>query len=121
MSKLTDSESLAQSRSTSAGVSALALGIPHEVRLKLAKRMRAEQLRRYEEREKKQLLQESKSGHPASIQHRGNSYQNQPGVEEMRRKNPRAVAFQAKDVLMDAAQNGDTEEGKAIDTIVKPL
>ena len=119
MSKLTDSESLAQSKS--AGVVALALGIPHEVRLKLAKRMRAEQLRRYEEREKKQLLQESKSGRSALIQHRGNSSQSQPGVEEMRKKNPRTVAFQAKDVLMDAAQNCDTEEGKTIDAIVKPL
>ena len=116
MSEVIDSKSLAQSRG--ARVAALALGIPHEVRLKLAKRMRAEQLRRYEEREKKQP-QGSKAGHSALIQHRGNSSPNQPGVGETRRKSPRAVAFQAKDVLMDAAQNGDTEQGKT--EILKPL
>lgn len=90
MSDITDSESLVQ-QPRSAGLAApLALGIPHEVRLKLAKRMRAEQLRRYEEREKKQ----------------------QPGIDgEMKRQNARVVAFQAKDMLMDAAQNGDTDEG----------
>ena len=104
MSDFTDSQS------RGAGVTALALGIPHEVRLKLAKRMRAEQLRRYEEREKKQLLQESQSarGH--------HSAQTQPaGIDgEMKRRTPKVVAFQAKDMLMDAAQNGDTDEGKTM-------
>ena len=89
-------------------MAALALGIPHEVRLKLAKRMRAEQLRRYEEREKKQQLEsQSAAGHVHSAQ-------NQPaGVDGgMKRRTPKVVAFQAKDMLMDAAQNGDTDEGK---------
>ena len=100
MSDSTDSESPARLKSV--GVAALALDIPHEVRLKLAKRMRAEQLRRFEEREKKQQLRT------------GNSSQNRPEFpgETVRRKNVRpVVAFQAKDILMDAAQNGDTDEG----------
>ena len=100
MSNSTDTESPA--RLKSAGVAALALDIPHEVRLKLAKRMRAEQLRRFEEREKKQQLRT------------GNSSQNRPEFpgETLRRKNVRpVVAFHAKDILMDAAQNGDTDEG----------
>ena len=100
---------MSDSQSRSAGVAALALGIPHEVRLKLAKRMRAEQLRRYEEREKQQLLKESQSaaGHVHSAQ-------NQPASVDggMKRRTPKVVAFQAKDMLMDAAQNGDTDEGK---------
>ena len=86
MSDFTDSQS------RGAGVAALALGIPHEVRLKLAKRMRAEQLRRYEERETQ----------PAGID------------GEMKRRTPKVVAFQAKDMLMDAARNGDTDEGKTM-------
>lgn len=95
-----------------AGVAALALGIPHEVRLKLAKRMRAEQLRRYNER----VLQESsKSGHgdSTSSKQRGDSSQNQ-SAQRTGRRSLRAVAFQVKDMLMDAAQNGDTEEGKTL-------
>ena len=93
MSDFTDSQP------RSAGMAALALGIPHEVRLKLAKRMRAEQLRRYEEREKKQQLEsQSAAGHDG----------------EMKRRIPKVVAFQAKDMLMDAAQNGDTDEGKTM-------
>ena len=106
MSDFTDSQP------RSAGVAALALGIPHEVRLKLAKRMRAEQLRRYEEREKKQQLEsQSAAGHVHSAQN-----SNQPaGVDgEMKRRTPKVVAFQAKDMLMDAAQNGDTDEGKTM-------
>jgi hypothetical protein len=107
MSDITDSESLVQ-QPRSAGLAApLALGIPHEVRLKLAKRMRAEQLRRYEEREKqhKLLLQESKYA-------AGHSAQKPDG--EVKRQNARVVAFQVNDMLMDAAQNGDTDEGKTV-------
>ena len=112
MSDFAGSESPALSRR--AGVAALALGLPHEVRLKLAKRMRAEQLRRYEEREKKQLQESKSAGHSALVRQRtGNSSQNQRGADETRRrKNHRVVVFQAKDMLMDAAQNGDTDEGK---------
>ena len=99
-----------------ASVAALALGIPHEVRLKLAKRMRAEQLRRYNEREKKQqllVLQESDHGESALIKQRGDKSQSR-GVQEIIGRSLRVVGFQAKDVLMDAAQNGDTEEGKPL-------
>ena len=99
-----DSESPAHSSSrssSSAAVAALASGIPHEVRLKLAKRMRREQLRRYHEREQQET---GYTGDSASIEQYGDTSQK-------RRNSSRVIAFQAKDMLMDAAQNSDTEEG----------
>ena len=89
-----------------------ALGIPHEVRLKLAKRMRDEQLRRYYEREGR--LQQEKEEDAVvdydgpNTESRGDSEQNR---EKKQKSRTRMVAFEEKEMLLDAVQNGDTSEG----------
>lgn len=80
------------------------LGIPHEVRLKLAKRMREEQLRRYYERENQSQEAVVNKEHPIEA---SSDAQN----SEEKRKNRRTVAFQAKELLIDAAQKSDREKG----------
>lgn len=106
----TESESPRRRRISRASASA-ALGIPHEVRLKLAKRMRDEQLRRYYEREAR--LQQDKE-EDATVEYDGSDAESQgdKGNREKKRKGRlRMVAFQEKEMLLDAVQKGDTSEG----------
>ena len=88
-----------------------ALGIPHEVRLKLAKRMRDEQLRRYYEKEGR--LQQEKEEDGAAADYDGSDAESRGDKRNREKKRTRMVAFQEKEMLLDAVQNGDTSEGIA--------
>ena len=90
----------------SSSSAAAALGIPHEVRLKLAKRMRQEQLRLYQEREAR--LEETRE---FRCKDGGGSSEAQDGGEESKMKKGRMVAFGSKELILDAAQKSDREEG----------
>ena len=87
------------------------LALPHEVRLKLAKTMRSEQLRRYNEREK--LLEDSpgeRSVDVASGQEQRTLAPAEPEIKK-RSKTSGRVAFGAKELLLDAARKADSNEG----------
>ena len=92
----------------SSSSAAAALGIPHEVRLKLAKRMRQEQMRLYHEREAG--LEEAREFRCKD----GGFSEAQDGEEEEKegkKKKGRMVAFGSKELILDAAQKSDREEG----------
>ena len=87
---------------------ALQLNLPHEVRLKLAKTMRGEQLRRYHEREKQ--LGPATSEHGPSVDaERGGKAARLSGSTSGQRGT--RVSFGAKELLLDAARKSDSEEG----------
>lgn len=99
--------------------SAAALGIPHEVRLKLAKRMRSEQLRLYYEREGQQHQQGQQGDKSEAV----SGYHFQPATcpdsgpgdgqsKEETKRSPRIITFQAKELLLDAVRRSDRDEGQ---------
>ena len=88
------------------------LALPHEVRLKLARTMRSEQLRRYHEREK--LLEDSpeeRSVDVASGEEQSTALAPAETKTKRRSKTGRRVAFGAKELLLDAARKADSNEG----------
>lgn len=80
-----------------------ALGIPHEVRVKLGKRLRAEQVRRYNDREL-ELLKAFNDKSPNQVPKKK--------ISAFSSSIKKVVAFEAKDKLLDAARNGNTDEGE---------
>lgn len=85
---------------------ALQLNLPHEVRLKLAKTMRGEQLRRYHEREKQLGPATSEHGPSVDVERGGTAARSSGSGQRGTR-----VSFGAKELLLDAARKSDSEEG----------